>query len=237
MLRILILAACFLVALAPVAHAEKKDAAEALHYLQPGQVDLSKILPPPPKPDSAAQRRDMAISLAYQKSRTPAMVALAQADQDRSVFRFGVIFGAGFAKQRLPKSAAFFKNALADERTIGGQAKKFWNRPRPFVASNLISPCVDEPPTDSYPSNHATTGRLYAEILARMLPEQSRRIFARADQYARNRVICGVHYESDIEAGERAGAIEARAMFLNADFRRDFFVARAEIRAALLSRR
>jgi acid phosphatase (class A) len=76
---------------------------------------------------------------------------------------------------------------------------------------------------------------LYAQILVSMLPEQRRRIFARANQYAQNRVICGVHYESDIEAGARAGAIEARAMFKSSDFRRDFAAARAEIRGALLS--
>jgi acid phosphatase (class A) len=234
MLRTLILAVGFALALSSITHAG--DAAGTLHYLRPGEVDLSKILPPPPKPNSRAERRDLAISLSYQRRRTPAMIALARADQDRSIFRFGVIFGDRFTEQRVPKSAALFDNALSDERIVGADAKKFWSRPRPFVASKLIQPCVDEPPSDSYPSNHATTGMLYAQILARMLPERSRRIFARADQYAWNRVICGVHYESDIEAGERAGAIEARAMFKNPDFRRDFAAARAEIRGSLLSR-
>jgi acid phosphatase (class A) len=236
MLRIVILVAGLVLALPPIAFADEAGAHGMLHYLRPGEVDLAKILPPPPKPDSSAQRRDLAISLAYQERRTPAMTALAQADQDRSIFRFGVIFGDRFTKERLPKAAALFEKALDDERIVGAEAKTFWSRPRPFVASQLIHPCVDEPPTDSYPSNHATTGMLYAEILARMLPEQRGRILARAGQYGKNRVICGVHYQTDVEAGERAGAVEARAMFRNTDFRRDFAAARVEIRKALLAR-
>ena len=236
MFRIVLLAIGLVLATAQIAAAGDESAGGTLHYLQPGEVDLAKILPPPPGPQSRAQQRDLAISLAYQRRRTPAMIALARADQDRSVFRFGVIFGDRFTKPSLPKTAALFDAALSDERIVGAEAKKYWHRPRPFVASATIKPCVDEPPTDSYPSNHATTGMLYAEILARMAPEQARRIFARADQYAKNRVICGVHYQSDIEAGERAGAIEARAMFRSPDFRRDFAAARAEIRAAILQR-
>jgi acid phosphatase (class A) len=78
---------------------------------------------------------------------------------------------------------------------------------------------------------------LYAQILVRMLPEERARIFGRAAQYAKDRVICGVHYESDIEAGKRAGAIEAQAMLKSSAFQRDFDAARAEIRAALSLRR
>src|SRR5579863_6769899 len=187
MMRTLILAVGFALALSSGAFAEDENAAVTLHYLRPGEVDLSKILPPPPKPNSSAQRRDLAISLSYQRRRTPAMIALARADQDRSIFRFGVIFGDRFTAPLLPKTAALFDNALSDERIVGAEAKKFWSRPRPFAASTLVRPCVDEPPTDSYPSNHATTAMLYARILARMLPEQSRRIFARVAQYAKNR--------------------------------------------------
>jgi acid phosphatase (class A) len=209
----------------------------ALHFLRAGQVDLTRILPPPPKPGSAAQRRDMAVSLAWQARRTPAMVALAQADSDRSVFRFGVVLGGSFAKDRLPIAARLFDEVEADERIVGAAAKDYWNRPRPFVTSARIHPCVTQPPTNSYPSNHATIGMLYAQILARMLPEQRRRVLARARQYAEDRVICGVHYTSDIEAGKRAGAIEAFAMFSNAAFKGEFAAAKAEVRTVLSLRR
>jgi acid phosphatase (class A) len=91
-------------------------------------------------------------------------------------------------------------------------------------------------PTNSYPSDHATIAMLYAEILARMLPEQRLRLLARARQYAAHRVVCGVHFKTDIEAGKWAGAIEAFAMFRNPAFEKEFAEARAEIRSALGAR-
>ncbi len=208
----------------------------ALHFLKSQDVDLAKVLPGPPKPGSNAQRKDMAISLAWQRKRTPAMEALAQADSDQSVFRFGTVLGSSFTSERLPVAAHFFEEALEDARVIGEAAKLHWNRPRPFVASALIHPCVAQPPTNSYPSNHATVAMLYAEILARMLPEQRLRLLARARQYAEDRVICGVHYTTDIEAGKRAGAIEAFAMFHNGAFEKEFVAAKAEVRDVLATR-
>ncbi len=232
MVRFLLCAlAAWAILSSPVAAQEGGPA--SLHFLGAREVDLPKILPAPPKPGSAAQRRDMAISLGWQARRTPEMVALAKADADRSVFRFAVILGPSFAWERLPAAARFFDEVASDERIVGGAAKTYWNRPRPFVASARIHPCVEEPATNSYPSNHATIGMLYATILARMLPEQRLPIFARARQYAEDRVICGVHYTSDVEAGKRAGAIEAFAMFRHAAFRQEFAVARDEIRRAL----
>ena len=231
MLRLLL---CVLAAGAALSAAMAQEENPAsLHFLKAGQVDLTKILPPPPKPASKAQAKDMAISLAWQARRTPAMEALAKADSDRSVFRFGVIFGDAFVKDRLPVAARFFEEVAGDERIVGAAAKNYWNRPRPFVTSNQIHTCVEQPPTNSYPSNHATSGMLYAEILARMLPEQRLRILARAEEYAQDRVICGVHYTSDVEAGKRAGAIEAFAMLPDATFKREFAEAKAEIRAVL----
>ncbi len=214
----------------------QEDGSASLHFLKAGEVDLPKILPGPPKPNSKAQRKDMTISLAWQTKRTPAMEALAQADADQSVFRFGAILGASFSKDRLPLSAHFFDEVLDDARTVGAAAKTYWSRPRPFVASASIHPCVAQPPTNSYPSNHATVGMLYAEILARMLPELRLRLLARARQYAEDRVICGVHYASDIEAGKRAGAVEAFAMFHNAAFEKEFAAAKAEVRGDLATR-
>jgi acid phosphatase (class A) len=209
----------------------------SFHFLKSGQIDLAKALPAPPGPNSRAQSRDMAVSLAWQRRRTPAMIALAQADQDRSVFRFAVILGDSFAKDRLPLAARFFEDVAEDEGLVGAAAKSHWNRPRPFVASTAVHPCVDQPPTNSYPSNHAAVGMLYAEILARMLPERRRALLARARQYALDRVVCGVHYLSDVEAGKRAGAIEAEAMFHNGAFVAAFAAAKREVRSALAANR
>ncbi len=47
----------------------------------------------------------------------------------------------------------------------------------------------------SYPSGHATSAYATAILLAAMVPEKATAIFERADRYAENRVIAGVHYQ------------------------------------------
>jgi acid phosphatase (class A) len=45
-----------------------------------------------------------------------------------------------------------------------------------------------------YPSGHALTGYLEALTQIQMAPEKRDDILARADDYGRSRVVCGVHY-------------------------------------------
>ena len=64
-----------------------------------------------------------------------------------------------------------------------------------------------------YPSGHANAGYTIAIVLAQMVPEKRAEIFARAQAFALNRVIGGVHFRSDIEAGRLSGTLIAAAMF------------------------
>jgi hypothetical protein len=81
----------------------------SLHFVHAGGVELVKELPAPLKPDSKDQKRDMAIGLAQQSLRTPASIALALADSDRSAFQFGAFLGPSFTSDRLSVAARFFQ--------------------------------------------------------------------------------------------------------------------------------
>jgi acid phosphatase (class A) len=58
----------------------------------------------------------------------------------------------------------------------------------------------------SYPSGHATRGLAYAAVLAELVPERREALLERGRQVGVDRVIGGVHWPSDIEAGQRLGA-------------------------------
>jgi len=62
--------------------------------------------------------------------------------------------------------------------------------------------CMAKTRDASYPSGHATIGYLKALALIEMVPEKREDIFARAEDYAHNRMVCGVHYRSDVEASK-----------------------------------
>ncbi|HYA14593.1 MAG TPA: hypothetical protein VEF33_09675, partial [Syntrophales bacterium] len=64
-------------------------------------------------------------------------------------------------------------------------------------------------------------------------PEKKAEIFARAGQYGYHRMVGGVHYRSDIEAGRISGTVIAAIMMQHPDFQEEFSRARNEIRRIL----
>jgi len=201
-------------------------------YLPPLSVNLVRVLAPPPAPDSAAGNADLQALLDAQQNRTPAEVKSAQADAAVSVFRFADVIGPGFDAKDLPFTAKFFDRVHEAESPPMKTAKLFFNRPRPFVADKRIHPIVPEPPDASYPSGHSTFAYTVAIILANMLPEKAPAIFERAGVYSHNRVVGGVHYPSDIEAGRISAAVIDNVMLQDANFIVDFKKSRIEVRRA-----
>jgi acid phosphatase (class A) len=68
-------------------------------------------------------------------------------------------------------------------------------------------------------------------VLADLMPAKSQAILARAEQYAERRLVCGVHYRSDIVAGQQFGTILALRLMENPVFRGQMEKARAELQA------
>ncbi|MEA3121903.1 MAG: acid phosphatase [Paraburkholderia sp.] len=205
-------------------------------YLNSDQIDLSNVLAPPPALNSARQKADLARVLEVQRTRTPEQVANAKADLSKSVFRFADVLGPSFNEANLPKTAALFDAAGKDAAMVAKGGKRYFKRPRPFVTNSDVHPTVPTNPKGyygSYPSGHATYGYMSAILLAQMVPEKRAQIFARGREFGQNRIVDGVHYPSDIEAGRIDGTLIATALIQNPKFERDFAAAKAEVRAKL----
>ncbi|MEC9455772.1 MAG: phosphatase PAP2 family protein [Candidatus Neomarinimicrobiota bacterium] len=89
--------------------------------------------------------------------------------------------------------------------------KRFYNRPRPKVLANKLGLGFTFFPlktaeTPSYPSGHATHGRLVAKLIADEVPFQYRADILRlGDDIGEGRMVAGAHYPSDTEFGHRLG--------------------------------
>jgi acid phosphatase (class A) len=200
----------------------------------PATVELSNLLPPPPAAGSTAARNDLQVVLSTQQTRTAADMAAAKADAERSVFRFADVFGSSFQASALPKTAAFFARTAELDKASVKEAKDYWQRPRPSVVSSQVHPLSKEKANDwSYPSGHSTFGYTTAVLLSNMVPEKRAEIFARADVYAEHRIVMGVHFPSDVEAGHIAGTVIADDVMRDPSFQADYQAARAELRHAL----
>jgi acid phosphatase (class A) len=70
-------------------------------------------------------------------------------------------------------------------------------------------------------------------VLANMVPEKKAPIMARAWEYGHNRLVGGIHYASDIEAGRIAGTVIAQTITTHDDYKTEYEAAKAELRTVL----
>lgn len=214
-------------AFSPV-HAE-----EAKPFATAKTIDLLTLLKPPPANDSTVTKAELAEVLSLQVTRTPEMEAQAQADVVENVWRFADVMGPKFKAEALPAFSAFFDRVVATEGEVVDPAKDTWKRPRPHQYSPLVKPAVKLSNSGAYPSGHTTVGTLMGVVLSNMVPEKRAEIMARAWAYGENRIIGGIHFRADIEAGRIAGTVIAARIMEQPDFQAEFAVAKTELRKAL----
>jgi len=202
-------------------------------FITAHELDLTKFLAPPPANDSAETKAELGEVLTLQVTRTPEMVARAQADAEETVWRFADVLGPKFVKEALPKTDAFFARIAETEGAVVDPAKDVWKRPRPHLYSDLVKPVVPLSKSGAYPSGHATVGTLMAIEPSNMVPEKRAELMARGWEYANNRVVGGIHFRSDIVAGRISGSLIAAAIMNQPDFMSEYEAAKAELRAAL----
>jgi acid phosphatase (class A) len=70
-------------------------------------------------------------------------------------------------------------------------------------------------------------------LLSELVPERRVELMLRAADFANQRMICGVHFRSDVEAGRRGALYLFRKMHDSAAYRRDATAASEELRTAL----
>jgi len=219
------------VALALPAFAED---AKAKPFTDAKEINLLTLLPPPPANDSVQTKAELGEILTIQVTRTPAMEARAIADAEENVWRFAdVIDSPKFTKENLPKFTAFFDRIVETEGAVVDPAKKEWNRPRPHIFSDLVKPVVPLSKSGAYPSGHTTLGTLIGIELSNMVPEKKAALMSRAWEYGHNRIVGGIHYPSDVEAGRIAGTVIASTIMTHDDYKTEYEAAKSELRAAL----
>jgi acid phosphatase (class A) len=204
-----------------------------VYYVAPSTVKLDLLLAPPPALGSPQETADLAAVRQAEADRTAQAAVDAEADHQRSVFRFADVLGPRFRPENLPFATGFFLRVYADEKKIVTETKDYFNRPRPFMVDSNLAPMVYPRKSPSYPSGHTAYAYVMAIILANMVPEKATAIFNRAAEYGYNRVVAGAHFPTDIEAGRISGTVIDSAFFHDAKFLADFNRARAEVRRAL----
>lgn len=202
------------------------------------EADATKFLPAFPVKGSKAKAEDQYVFDHWRKLSKDPRWAQAVADADYHTLAildgFSCAVGVKLDATNAPKLVALFDRADEDLQIASSNSKKFFHRDRPFVGTKKLT-CVPRETVGnsySYPSGHSALGWTFALILSELAPDRASQIMARGRAFGESRAVCGMHWESDVEAGRYFGAAVVATLHSNAQFRADMDAARAEVAAA-----
>ena len=197
------------------------------------------LLPPPPAAGSPAEAADLEAYRAFVGLRGSPRWELASRDADLSfpalVRPFACALGMPISTERTPHLAMLLRRSMIDAGLATYTAKDHYNRVRPFVARKEAS-CspVEEPrlvKDGSYPSGHSALGWAAGLVLAGVAPDRADAVLARGYQYGQSRAVCGVHWQSDVDAGRVVGAAAVARLQAEPAFVAQMAEARREVAA------
>jgi len=178
---------------------------------------------PPAPPDRAASLAEIAElkTLASQRD-AAAQDLVAYWDAGSPSYRWLDLAFAQFAEARIPPSPRFSRGlalmhvAVYDAMVAAWEAKYTYNRPRPGQVDSTLTTLIASPASPSYPSEHAAAAGAASTILAYLFPDKAALFAATAEEAGRSRLVAGVHYPSDIEAGLALGRAVAEQVIARA---------------------
>lgn len=204
-------------------------------FVTPEQSRAFDILSTPPASDSSTTKDELLELHRIEGARTEGEAASAKwDDENENIFLFKNIMGEKFTKENFPLLDAFAARVSNDEGVNTRVAKEGFHRVRPYNLDKTLHPiCKTKTKDDAYPSGHTTSGYLLALTLVEMVPEKRDEILARAEQYGRNRLVCGVHYPSDLPASKLVAYSIHAIMKVNPHYQQELAEAKAEVRRVL----
>lgn len=207
-------------------------------YLPPTALPNSlALIPPPPAAGSAAFANDEEISRKGLALRgTPRWkLAIEDADLRHAPGAFSCAVNAPVTEHETPRLYLLMRRASTDAGRSTSAAKDYYRRPRPFMVNKepVCTPDEEESLTKngSYPSGHTAIGWALALILVEIAPERTDAILARGRAFGESRVVCNVHWQSDVVEGRLMGAGAVARLHADAAFRVDLEAAKAELAA------
>jgi acid phosphatase (class A) len=197
------------------------------------------LIPPPPATGSAALALDKDFSHRALALRGTSRWRMATEDADlmfpHAAGVFSCAIDAPITESDTPHLYMLIRRSLADAGLSTYTAKNRYTRHRLFMANKQPTCTPDEEAylrkDGSYPSGHTAIGWTWALILSEVAPDRSDAILARGRAFGQSRVVCNVHWESDVIEGRFMGAATVARLHADAAFRADLEAAKAELAA------
>jgi acid phosphatase (class A) len=163
--------------------------------------------------------------------------ALAALDADLSfpnaAGTFSCALGAPVNEENAPTLYRMLRRVLVDAAVATDATKNKYRHARPFMLDGqpTCQPSADNAlrSSGSYPSGHTSIGWAWAEVLAELAPDRADAVLRRGRAFGESRIVCNVHWASDVVEGRIVGAATVVRLHANADFLADLQKAKAEL--------
>lgn len=224
---------------APAKKIKDHRTAPELFFLQEGDVPNSFLLLPAP-PDGAS------ITFLNDQARYNWGKTMRNTPRGEEAFKDAHVEGNGVPQafseafgveinEETPEILKLIVGMREDAGDLGTrEAKNYYNRQRPFSFYEEDT-CNPEQQAElstngSYPSGHTSIGWATALVLAEINPERQNEILKRGYEMGESRVICGYHFQSDVDAGRITGAVTVARLHADPGFQAQLEKAKAEFR-------
>src|SRR5208337_1793187 len=201
--------------------------------------DSASLLPPPPAVGSAAAALDQDVARTNLALRDTPRWRLAAMDANlrfpEAAGDFSCALGAPVTVEDTPRLYQMLRRVETDAGFATFAAKDKYQHARPFM---LDGQPICTPETEqrlrqqgSYPSGHTSIGWAWALVLGEASPVEAQAILARGRAFGESRLVCNVHWASDVIEGRFIGAATVARLHAEPQFLADLSAARGELEA------
>lgn len=209
-----------------------------LYFLQADEVANSlELLPAPPQPGSILWMNDEAQyqwgKLQRNTPRGDQAAADARVGGDGVPNAFSEAFGIRISKETTPEIYKLVLGMREDAGDLATRAaKNYYMRVRPFAFYHETT-CNPEQQQElstngAYPSGHTAIGWATALILSEINVDRQNEILKRGYEMGQSRVICGYHFQSDVDAARLVSSAVVARLHANKNFMAQLEKAKAE---------
>jgi len=207
-------------------------------YLSPVNLPNSlKLIPPPPAEGTAAfaldQEKSRESLTLRGTERWDQAIGDAVLHFPEATEAFSSVIGMPISEEDTPYLYMLLRRTLTDAGLSTYTAKNHYARKRPFMMNDkpICTPEDEEAlrGDGSYPSGHTAIGWAWALILCEIFPEHTDAIIARGRDFGESRMICNVHWQSDVNEGRFMGAATVARLHADPGFCADLKAAKAEV--------
>jgi len=164
---------------------------------------------------------EIAVLLAYQESDRADDCAIARNQLHPSFRGFYEDF-LSLSEEEFSRLEPLMERVIKFTNRVATYHKNRHKRPRPYQVDKRIKPCIAAPGGEkSFPSSHAATGMSSACVLAHIFSEESEELLSYGKYLGDLRLIGGVHFPSDVLAGQELGTEICNFLLQDSDFLED----------------